>query len=223
MKRRFGVICVILGAVLLLSAASLYAYNEWENAQAGQRAQDAMSQVTAQIQLRQEAQEEALSGETAAPEDDPEQDQQDAQEPTEPALQDTEPQEMVRVEINGYDYIGYLKIPVLGLELPVMADWDYGRLRIAPCRYSGTTMGDDLVLLAHNYRKHFGTLSKLTPGDHVIFVDMDGVQTDYEVILVDTVAANDVEKVEFSGFDLTLFTCTYGGERRVTVYCDRSE
>ena len=22
-------------------------------------------------------------------------------------------------------------------------------------------------------------------------------------------------------FDLTLFTCTYGGQNRVTVYCDR--
>ncbi len=223
MKGRIGVICVILGVVLLLGSASLYFYNEWENAEAGESAQKAMSQVTAEICQRQQAREEAISGEDTGSMAEQETDQQDPNVATEPTAPLTEYHEMPRVEINGYDYIGYLSIPALELELPVMAEWDYDRLRIAPCRYTGTTMGNDLVILAHNYRKHFGTLNKLVPGDRVSFVDMDGIQTDYEVVLVDTVAANDVEKVAAGGADLTLFTCTYGGKQRVAVYCDRAD
>ena len=41
---------------------------------------------------------------------------------------------MPTVTIDGYDYIGYVEAPVLGLKLPVMAEWDYDRLKIAPCR-----------------------------------------------------------------------------------------
>lgn len=53
-----------------------------------------------------------------------------------------------------------------------MSQWDYERLKIAPCRYEGSTKSDDLVLLAHNYGKHFGTLKNLVPGDEVFFTDM---------------------------------------------------
>ena len=30
-----------------------------------------------------------------------------------------------------------------------------------------------------------------------------------------------VEEMTSGTFDLTLFTCTYGGRSRITVYCDR--
>ena len=36
---------------------------------------------------------------------------------------------MPTVEIDGY-----LSVPSVGLELPVMAEWDYDRLKTAPCR-----------------------------------------------------------------------------------------
>ena len=50
---------------------------------------------------------------------------------------------MPTAQIDGYDYIGTLTIPALELELPVMAQWDYDRLTIAPCRQFGTTQTDD--------------------------------------------------------------------------------
>ena len=31
-----------------------------------------------------------------------------------------------------------------------------------------------------------------------------------------------VEEVEHSGYALVLYTCTYGGKTRVTVFCDRA-
>lgn len=128
--------------------------------------------------------------------------------------------EMKEVEINGHMYIGYLSLPTLELELPIMSGWDYDKLQIAPCRYYGSVLGQDLVLMAHNYEKHFGTIAQLNVGDPVSFIDMDGIVTNYEVIAHDILDPAAVEEMTSGDFDLTLFTCTYGGASRVTVYCD---
>lgn len=129
--------------------------------------------------------------------------------------------EMTVVEIDGYGYIGYLSIPSLNLELPVMSEWDYERLKIAPCRYSGSTKTNDLVIAGHNYTRHFGPLSRLKPGDAVYFTDMDGKLWSYEVVELDTLQPTAVEEMTSGEFDLTLYTCTYGGKSRVTVRCDQ--
>ena len=39
---------------------------------------------------------------------------------------------MTVTELNGWDYIGYLSIPSIGLELPVLSQWSYAGLKIAP-------------------------------------------------------------------------------------------
>lgn len=125
-------------------------------------------------------------------------------------------------EIDGHDYIGYLSLPALGLELPVMSSWDEERLKIAPCRHFGSTWNDNLVIAGHNYKRHFGTLSKLEKGDAVFFTDMDGVENTYkveEIILVRPTAADELKN---SDWDLILYTCTYGGQDRVAVCCARS-
>lgn len=128
--------------------------------------------------------------------------------------------EMTVVHIDGNDYVGYVSIPELGVELPVMSQWSYPRLRKAPCRYSGSTKTDDLVILAHNYARHFGGLKELSPGDEVIFTDMNGIVSRYAVVEVDTVSAYSVDEVTSGEYDLTLFTCTYGGKSRVVAFCD---
>lgn len=129
---------------------------------------------------------------------------------------------MAEAEIDGYAYIGYLTLPTEELELPVMSSWSYEQLRIAPCRYAGSTGTDDLVLAGHNYTRHFGPIENLAPGDPVLVTGMDGVTIAYEVAEVDTLAATAVEEMTDSGFDLTLFTCNYSGQARVTVRCNRA-
>lgn len=131
--------------------------------------------------------------------------------------------EMPEAEVDGYEYIGYLSIPSLGLELPVMSDWSYPQLRIAPCRYYGSVKTEDLVIAAHNYSRHFGNIKNLSPGAEVYFTEMDGTVTAYEVAEVDTLNPTAVEEMTDSGYALTLFTCTYGGQSRVTVRCSLLE
>ena len=126
-------------------------------------------------------------------------------------------------EINGHEYIGFVSIPSLELELPVMSDWTYPQLQIAPCRYSGSLYSDDLVIMAHNYPKHFGKLFDLRFGDILLFTDMDGESVTYEVAALDILESGAIEEMTAGDFDLTLFTCTYGGQSRVTVRCDRYE
>ena len=122
-------------------------------------------------------------------------------------------------EIKGYEYIGILSIPVLEVELPVLTDWSYAKLKVAPCLYHGNSYEPDFVIAAHNYQSHFGRLSRLQAGDLVVFTDVTGNIYYYEVILLETLAENATREMITSGFDLSLYTCTPGGGSRVTVRC----
>ena len=133
-----------------------------------------------------------------------------------------EVQELRVVSIDGYGYIGTLTLPEPMPELPIMAEWDYERLRLAPCRQFGSPLTDDLVIAAHNYPSHFGHLSELCEGDAVCFTDMDGRRNAYTVREVRTLSPDEVDAVRESGFALTLYTCSYGGKKRIAVFCDRA-
>ena len=50
---------------------------------------------------------------------------------------------------------------------------------------------------------------------------MDGVTTRYKVVAMDILEPTAVDVMTAGEFDLTLFTCTYSGQSRVTVYCDK--
>lgn len=198
---------MILGTALIIGALSLFLYNRQQTLQAEQASLNLMPQLLAIIEEKEESDAE------------PDTYEQPLGTPIE--FLDPKAFEMTEVEINGHTYIGYLSIPQLELDLPVMADWSYPKLLISPCRYTGSVRGENLVLMAHNYASHFGGLSKLSEGDSVIFTDMDGIATTYEVKAQDILSPYAVEEMIAGDFDLTLFTCTYGGESRVTVYCDR--
>ncbi len=133
---------------------------------------------------------------------------------------------MRTIEIDGYLYIGTLSIPSYGLELPVMSEWSYPGLKIAPGRYTGSVWTDDLIICGHNYERHFGNLKYLEAGDEITFTDVDDNVFNYQVEEVYILQPTDVEEMvsQSSGeWDLTLFTCTIGGQTRVTVRCSRTE
>ena len=127
--------------------------------------------------------------------------------------------EMPVETIDGVDYVGVLRIPALALELPVIIQWSYPLLKIAPCRYSGSAYQNNLVLCAHNYASHFGNLKNLHIGAAVTFTDMDGNLFTYQVAELETLPPQATEEMENGDWDLTLFTCTVGGQSRVTVRC----
>lgn len=123
--------------------------------------------------------------------------------------------------VDGYPYIGVVGLPTLGLNLPVMDDWDYVRLKLAPCRYYGSPKTDDFVIAGHNYPTHFGRLSELKIGDAVTFTEMDGTVHRYKVGDIETLTPGQTQTMLESDWDLTLYTCTYSRAARVTVRCER--
>jgi sortase A len=131
--------------------------------------------------------------------------------------------DMPQEQIDDQDYIGRLEIPTLDLELPIISEWSYKSLKIAPCRYSGSAYDGNFVILAHNYSSHFGRLMELSIGDEITFTDMDGNIFTYEVTEKEILQPEDVEEMESGDWDLTLFTCTVGGKSRVTVRCEKKE
>ena len=138
---------------------------------------------------------------------------------------DPEPQEEPAEEIT-YDYAGVIAIPDLSLELPVIDQWSYARLKVAPCRQSGAAADGDLVIAAHNYKSHFGYLDRLEPGASVIFTDMEGTVYRYAVEEIRQLEPEDVEDVSSvfsSEYPLVLYTCTPGGKARVAVFCRWAE
>lgn len=211
MRSKLGILSMVLGVCLMLGAAFLHYANQREDHIAQEAVTDVMPQLVQQIQT-QTATEATVSQEETIPE-------LELQIPVE--LLTDEDKKMTEAEINGYLYIGYLSVPDLGLELPILSSWSYPKLNISPCRYTGSIRGEDLVLMAHNYNSHFGRLSQLDLGDTILFTDMDGNVVRYEVVGEDVLAPTDVVEMTSGDFDLTLFTCTYGGGSRVTVYCDR--
>lgn len=207
MKQKIGKICMVLGALLILASLGLLAYNKWDAARADKAAQTALGELentlTRTIEEKNKADDVVLQ-----PELDPD-------------------QPMTEVELDGWNYIGYLSIPSIGLNLPVMSEWSYAGLKIAPGRYSGSTYADNMVVCAHNYAKHFSPIKWLAEGAEVYFTDMDGMRWSYEVSAVETIQPTQIEKMtekteDSENWDLTLFTCTTGGSARCAVRCVRT-
>ena len=113
---------------------------------------------------------------------------------------------------------GVLVIPSLDLRLPVAEEWSEAALQQTPCRYAGSAEGG-LVIAGHNYDAHFGRLRQLEMGEQVIFTDWQGCRRSYRVAAAEILRAAEVEKMVEGTWALTLFTCTPGGERRLTLRC----
>ena len=139
MKSKVGIACIVLGVLLLLGALLLALFNMRQDAAARKAAEAIMSQLVQQIQKGPAADGEGVFD-------------LDLQVPVD--LLTDEEKKMSEVVIDGYAYIGYLSMPTLDLELPVMSTWSYPQMKLAPCRYNGSIRGEDLVIMAHNYSNH---------------------------------------------------------------------
>ena len=178
-KQMLGRRLMALGAVLILCALGLTAYNHWDDRRAQRQAARMLEELKA----------------------------------AEPAERGAD-----TLTLGGAEWLGWLSIPSLELELPVQAEWSYPALKTSPCRYAGTPEAG-LVIAAHNYEQHFARLNLLTAGDAVKFTDVSGTVHRYTVMQVETLAPTAVEEMTGGDWNLTLFTCTYSGQARVTVRC----
>lgn len=209
MRKGIGIGCVVLGIACLLTSIGFIIYNSCEQKNGETMSQALLQNVQLYIQ-------EAEPMESTSPENIPE-------ETLTEEVPDFVSQKMQTVPAGEYESIGILSIPVLELELPVLTDWSYAKLKQAPCHYYGSYYESDFVIAAHNYTSHFGRLSQLQAGDLVLFTDVTGKTYYYEVVLLETLIPTATEEMITSGFDLSLYTCTPGGGNRVTVRCNKAD
>jgi sortase A len=194
--RKLARVLLVVGLVAVLGAAGLAAFNVGDNVRAQRASMAAQNAVATQInETLADTQRVAIN------------------------YRNFTDATMPEVWVDGQAYIGQLEIPDLGLTLPVMSQWDYYKLRIAPCRYSGSAYSGNMVICGHNYDSHFGRLKTLEPGAQVRFTDADGNVFNYTVSEVTQVSPTAVDEVTNSSYELTLYTCTIGGQYRVVVRC----
>ena len=209
-RQKVGGGFIAVGILMLAAAVLLGGYNLYDEYRAGKSAGAVLEELWQQIPAVKTP-EETSAQEVYLPDD--------SQLPDYSVNPDME---MPEKEIAGDYYIGVLEIPSLGISLPVIGEWDYDALQIAPCRYSGSAYTGNLVIAAHNYQTHFGRIKTLSSGDQVIFTDVKGRSFLYEVAAVETIQSTAVEEVLNEEWDLTLFTCTIDGFERVAVHCLKS-
>lgn len=200
MPKNTGVTFVVLGIALLLCALQLLILNSEENRIARESADSALKALQSEVVSIPPTTDAAASDSVPTP---------------------LSPEMPVKV-IDGYEYIGWLSIPALELELPVMAALDYERLDFAPCRQSGSSRLDNLVIAAHNYASHFGSLPEIQLGAEILFTDMDGIENRYILASLETIPPDASDMVLNSEYALVLYTCTPGGAMRVAAFCDRA-
>ena len=200
-KRRVGMVMMIIGILAVAAGLGLSSYNLWDNYRAGIQANTALNTI---VQRQKEL---ALTNPLEIP-------------TMFPTYSD---RELSTLEVDGYQYIGTLSIPVIDVTLLVLEDWSLALLKTSPCRYMGSPYQGNFIICAHNYTTHFGHLKNLLPGDEVIFTDVEGNEFCYTVVELETLAGTAVAEMENGAWDLTLFTCTLGGQTRVTVRCELLE
>jgi len=210
---------VVVGVILIVTALGLVCFNLDTQDRAGDSSQVALNSL-------KEVAHWATSN-TTLPQNDTI--SVDETEPTQGDLSREEdivpeptlyPDEMPEQEIDGVSYIGYIKIPALELELPVISTSTYPYLKIAPCRFYGSVYLNNFVIGAHNYKTHFGSIKNLAIGDQVIFTDMLGNMFIYEVAFSEILQPDESEILCNGQWPLSLYTCTIGGQARVTVRCN---
>lgn len=195
-KKRKGRFIMLLGVLFVLASLALTLYNSYtEN-----RAADLSLQVLSALDMAEVQPQSELPDYVVNPD-----------------------MQMRRKQIDGKYYVGTLSVPALNIKLPVMEEWSYENFKISPCVYEGTPYKDNFIVAAHNYRKHFGSLKNLQKGDKVTFKDMDGNVFNYEVLYTELLDNNDVEGMSSGEWDMSLFTCTYGGAQRVTVRLEKAK
>lgn len=202
MRNKKGGKLIIGGLLLLFLALALTGYNLFDEQRAAHRVDDVLAGMDQLV---------AEPGTAELPED------------MIPDYQLAPGKDMPTVQVLDKNYAGYIIIPALELRLPVLNDWSYANLKYSPCRYAGTAYEDGFVICAHNYRSHFGRLNKLSIGDEIQFVDIDSNVFDYVVADMEQLAPSDTKEMLSDDWALSLFTCTRGGQFRLTVRCDRAD
>lgn len=132
---------------------------------------------------------------------------------------EADPENLPSVPDDGREYYGVIEIENLDIRLPVLADYSDADMKTTPCVYHGEAEEDNLVIVGHNYESQFGKLNGIEEGTEIVLTLTDGTKYSYLVSEVEELEAEQVEEMLDPQWDMTVFTCSYSGNKRVAVRC----
>ena len=206
---------IVVGTLLLLAAVSLVVFNWRVASSAAEGVKDKV------VSLQEYIREQPPIVEDSSLSDNSSHAESETDDSSQPELVIPEEEEYEALDLDGNFYCGLLTIPKLDLELPVIRDYAFSNMSIAPTRYAGSIGRRDMIICAHNYAGFFLYLDRLQQGDEIIYTTLRGRQIHYTVGWFELIAGYDSGSMlaGSDGWDLTLFTCTWSGWSRVTARC----
>ena len=126
---------------------------------------------------------------------------------------------MASVSIDGADFCAIVEIPGLGIRLPVYSEWDPARVRMYPCRFTGSIYDGTLIIGGSDAKGQFDFVSAITEGDTLFITDMEGNCYLYEVDRIDLASSADTNTLTEHGYSLVLFARNTYGSGYTVIRC----
>lgn len=145
-------------------------------------------------------------------------------------FEDNQKEGTPKVQLNGYDVIGTIKIPKINIEYPIVAienpnpDETKIPLTFSIVRYWGGKVNGygNLSIAGHNKYDGtmFGKVNKLEVGDELSLTDLKKQTISYKIYSKFVTDPNDISVLENqneSEREVTLITCTDGNKKRLIL------
>ena len=131
-----------------------------------------------------------------------------------PKITQSVPQEkgnnaMSSMEIDGESYVALLEMDMYKFKMPVRSVWDEKAVEAVPCRYSGSTYNNSLVIAATDAEGQMDFVNSVNTGDRLtvtVKVENSNTATD--------------EELNTDEFDLTIFVEYSGPTDYLFIRCD---
>lgn len=175
-RDKFSLLCIILGAALVLGAGAMLI----------------MTKVT-QSSARKDA---ALILEKV---------QSVMPQPVQRVPEERGNNAMASMQVDGVNIVGVLELPQYGRTLPVSSGWDTGLVSSMPCRFTGSIYDRSLIIGAADGEGQLSFASQLEVGTQIHLTDMEGGRYTYQVAAIHHAKHATLEKLQSGDYALTIF------------------
>lgn len=127
-------------------------------------------------------------------------------------------------QVKGYEIIGKLAIPKIGLQTNVLEECNNKSLLVSVAKFWGGQPNEigNFCIAGHNYKRKnmFSNINQLENGDEVLLTDKYNITVTYVVYSVEKVLPENISCIdqETNGKrEITLITCTSDSKKRIIV------
>ena len=128
----------------------------------------------------------------------------------------------VQVEYEGYNVVGIISVPAIGIEYPILDTTNEKTMKVAITKFWGNDVNElgNFTMAGHNNKDGtmFGKTKRLNIGDKIEMTDLTGKTLEYEIFdqyLIDPNDVSCVNSVKKNTREVTLITCANGRSNRL--------